>query len=165
MKAICPGCGLMLPPRPEAPTHPYIGASAECWALYGELLSREFQHPAYFRVHQLTVDTYAVQHPGSPERRAVQSVGLHLMTLCLVVEDGVDPSEGPALHKRFVRRPAFRWLEPPRPNGQLTTADALRSRNPEEHAQAVTAWGRDVWAAWAPHHHTVRGWIEESAAS
>ena len=87
------------------------------------------------------------------------------MTLCLVVEDGVDPSEGPAPHKRFVRRPASRWLEPPRPNRQLTTADALRSRNPEEHAQAVTAWGRDVWAAWAPHHHTVRGWIEESAPS
>jgi uncharacterized protein DUF5946 len=165
VKSACPGCGLVLQPQPEAPKHPYIGASAECWALYGELLAREFHHPAYFRVHQLTVDTYAVQHPGSPERRATQSVGLHLMTLCLIVEDGVDPSEGPALHKRLVRRPAFRWLEPPRPNGQLTAADALRSPNPEEHAQAVTAWGQDVWEAWAPHHQTVCGWIEESAAS
>jgi hypothetical protein len=162
VKPTCPGCGLALPPQPEAPKHPYIGASAECWALYGELLAREFQHPAYFRVHQLTVDTYAVQHPGSPERRSIQSVGLHLMTLCLIVEDGVDPLDGPALHKRFVRRPAFRWLAPPRPNGHLTVADALRSRNPEEHAKAARGWGEDVWESWAPHHRTVRGWIAES---
>lgn len=126
------------------------------------LLAREFQNPAYFSVHQLTVDTYAVQHPGSPERRSTQSVALHLMTLCLIVEDGVDPLEGPALHKRFIRRPAFRWLEPPRPNGQLTAADALRSRNPGEHAKAVRAWGEEVWKSWAPHHQTVRGWIAES---
>jgi hypothetical protein len=162
MKSTCPGCGLVLPPQREAPRHPYIGASAGCWALYGELLAREFQNPAYFSVHQLTVDTYAVQHPGSPERRSTQSVALHLMTLCLIVEDGVDPLEGPALHKRFIRRPAFRWLEPPRPNGQLTAADALRSRNPGEHAKAVRAWGEEVWKSWAPHHQTVRGWIAES---
>lgn len=162
MKSTCPGCGLVLPPQREARRHPYIGASAECWALYGELLAREFQNPAYFSVHQLTVDTYAVQHPGSPERRSTQSVALHLMTLCLIVEDGVDPLEGPALHKRFIRRPAFRWLEPPRPNGQLTAADALRSRNPGEHAKAVRAWGEDVCESWAPHHQTVRGWIAES---
>jgi hypothetical protein len=162
VKSTCPGCGLVLPPQRETPRHPYIGASAECWALYGELLAREFQNPAYFSVHQLTVDTYAVQHPGSPERRSTQSVALHLMTLCLIVEGGVDPLEGPAMHKRFIRRPAFRWLEPPRPNGQLTAADPLRSRNPEEHAKAVRAWGEDVWESWAPHHQTVRGWIAQS---
>jgi hypothetical protein len=127
VKSTCPGCGLVLPPQPEAPKHPYIGASAECWGLYGALLAREFQHPA-----------------------------------CLIVEDGVDPLDGPALHKRFVRRPAFRWLAPPRPNGHLTVADALRSRNPEEHAKAARAWGEDVWESWAPHHQTVRGWIAES---
>jgi hypothetical protein len=33
---------------------------------------------------------------------------------------------------------------------------------PEEHAKAVTAWGEDVWEAWAPHHQIVRGWIAES---
>ena len=152
----------MLPARPGAPTHAYIGASAECWALFGELLAREFQDPDYFGVHQLTVDAYAVQHPGSPERRSIQSVGLHLMTLCLIVEDGADPADGPALHKRFVRRVEFTWLEPPRPNGRLTVADTVGSRTPDEHAEAVMAWGRDVWDAWAPHHATVRGWIEQS---
>ena len=156
----CPGCGLELAARPGAPSHPYIGASAECWALFGDLLAREYQDPAYFRVHQLTVDTYAAQHPGVPERRSIQSVGLHLMTLCMVVEDDVDPAQGPKLHKRFVSRPVFHWLEPPQPNGRLTVADTLGANSPEEHRDAVHAWGRDVWDAWAIHHQTVRSWLE-----
>ena len=72
----CPGCGLALPARPDAPKHPYVGASAECWAVYGEVLAREYEDPAYFRVHQLTVDAYAVQHPGAPERRSISNPSL-----------------------------------------------------------------------------------------
>ena len=49
----------------DGPTHPYYGCSPACWARYGEVLAREFQDPAYFGLHQLTVDAYAVQHPGS----------------------------------------------------------------------------------------------------
>ena len=108
----CTGCGLVLPVR-EAPSHAYLGSSPACWALYGEVLAREYSDPAYSRVHQLTVDTYAVQHPGVPARRSIQSVAVHLMTLCLVLEDGADPREGPKLHKRFVESPSFHWLEPP----------------------------------------------------
>jgi len=158
----CPGCGLALATQPGAPTHPYIGASAECWALFGELLAREFQDPAYFRAHQLTVDTYAVQHPGDPERRSIQSVGLHLMTLCMVVEDDADPLQGPKLHTRFVRRPIFHWLEPPHPNGRLTVVDALAPQSPEAHRDAVYAWARDIWDAWAVHHQTARSWLTEA---
>ena len=36
-------------------------------------------------IHRLSVDTYAVQHPGVPERRSIQSVAVHLMCLCLVL--------------------------------------------------------------------------------
>jgi Family of unknown function (DUF5946) len=157
----CPGCGLALPIR-RGPAHPYIGASPACWALFGEVLAREFGDPAYFRLHQLTVDTYAVQHPGAPERRSIQSIALHLMTLCLVVEDGADPREGPKLHKRLVGRVPFHWLEPPRPNGRITVADVVRARTPAEHERAVEAWARDVWAAWEPHHPTIRRWIEQA---
>ena len=92
----CPGCRLLLP-EGEGATHPYIGSSPACWALFGDILAREYSDPAYFRRHQLTVDTYAVQHPGRPERRSVQSVALHLVTLCLILEDGADPGDGPTL--------------------------------------------------------------------
>jgi hypothetical protein len=80
--SVCPGCGLVVPAT-DGPTHEYFGSSPGGRPLFRRAVGREFSDPAYFAVHQVTVDTYAVQHPGRPERRSVQSVGLHLMTLCL----------------------------------------------------------------------------------
>lgn len=157
----CQGCGLVLPER-RGPAHPYLGCSPSCWAVYGEVLAREYGDPAFFRVHQLTVDTYAVQHPGVPERRSIQSVALHLITLCLVIEEGTDPSDGPTLHRRLAKRSRFDWLAPPRPNGRITISDVRGAANAAEHGRLVHAWARDVWAAWAPHHATVRRWIDNS---
>jgi hypothetical protein len=125
-------------------------------------MAREFNDTAYAPVHQMTTDTYAVQHPGVPGRRTIQSVALHLMTLCLVVEKGADPLDGPRLHQRMVARSAFHWLEPPRPNGSMTVADLLRAEDPADHGRLVAAWARDVWDAWAPHHSIVRRWIEQT---
>jgi len=159
----CPGCGLDLPAS-DGPTHAYIGASPPCWGLYGELLAREFEDRARFALHQLTVDTYAVQHPGVPERRTKQSVGLHLMTLCLVLERGADPAEGPRLHKHFVERPDWPWLDPPRPNGTLIVANVLEAATVQEHHARVRAWAADVWAAWEPHHEAVHRWLDAALA-
>jgi hypothetical protein len=156
----CPGCGLVLPER-GGPVHSYLGSSPACWALYGEVLAREYSDPACFRVHQLTVDAYAVQHPGVPERRSIQSVALHLVTLCLVLERGADPAAGPQLHKHLTKRGGFRWLEPPEPNGQITVADVHRAATATEHRCSVQAWAREVWGAWAAHHTTVRHWIAD----
>ncbi len=160
----CPGCGLALPARPGLPTHPYIGASPECWERFGELLAREYEDPAYLRIHQLTVDAYAAQHPGNPERRAIQSVAVHLMTLAMVLEDGLDPRRGPPLHKRMVRRADYEWLEPPSMEGRMTVLDVLQAKTPCEHERLVRAWAEDVWEAWAAHHRRVRVWIEQSLA-
>jgi hypothetical protein len=57
--------------------------SPACWARYGELLSVQYSDPERMAFHQLIVDTYAVQHPDGDDPRAIQSVGIHLMTLCL----------------------------------------------------------------------------------
>lgn len=128
-------------------------------------MAREFGNPAYFGVHQLTVDTYAVQHPGSPDRRSIQSVGLHLMTLGLFLHGDADVSAGPALHKRIMaNRPDFHWLAPPPMSGRKTIADALEARSAREHEKLVREWARDVWEAWAPHHRMVREWVEQSLA-
>ena len=61
----CTGCGALVPDTP-GPTHRYIGASPQCWALFGEVLAREYSDFRYASVHQLTVDSYAAQHPGTP---------------------------------------------------------------------------------------------------
>ena len=157
----CPGCGARLPPV-DAPAHPYIGASTGCWALYGRVLERAYADPVCRDVLQLVVDAYACQHPGEPGRRSAQSVGIHLMTLCMVLEDGADPRDGPRLHKRMVARPAFAWLEPPAHRGAAAAHALAESPTPAAYVDGAWAFARDVWRAWAPHHATVRGWIAPS---
>ena len=157
----CPGCGLRLATS-DGPAHPYIGASPACWALYGRALARAYSDPVCREVLQLAVDAYACQHPGEPGRRSAQSVGIHLMTLCMVLEDGADPREGPKLHGRMVARPTFTWLAPPRERGQVTVAALLDAPTRGAYVDAVWAWARDVWRAWQPHHGVARTWIAPS---
>src|SRR5690242_13134412 len=109
---ICPGCGLALAEVREA-THPYIGASAACWSLYTNVLGTIYGDAARMPLLQLVVDTYAVQHPGRPGRQSAQSVGIHLLTLCLCLESGAEPATVGRLHKHAVERRVFPWLEPP----------------------------------------------------
>ena len=154
----CPGCGLTAPasggPAPEEHR-----ASAACWAMYGQLLSRSYTDPDYRAVHQMLVDAYAAQHAGGRSRREVQTVALCLMTLCLFVEDGVPVADGPRLHQQMAaRRPPFRWLEPPPQQSLLTVADVLCARSVDEHEQLARRWAGQVWQAWSAHHDTVRQW-------
>ena len=87
MIVLCPDCGA-LTPDVDGPTHPYVGASVGCWAMYGEVLAKEYGEYRYPSVHRLTVDAYSVQHPGTPSRRSIQSVAVHLVSLYLVLERG-----------------------------------------------------------------------------
>ena len=59
----CPQCGVDLPDE-DGPTHRYLGASPACWAAYCQALEREYADPAFFKNHRMTVDAYALQHPG-----------------------------------------------------------------------------------------------------
>ena len=59
----CLGCGGEFREM-DGPTHPYVLSSAGCWAAYGELLALEYEDRTYAVVNRLSVDTYAVQHPG-----------------------------------------------------------------------------------------------------
>lgn len=162
--AVCPGCGLSTA-EGGATTPQEMSASAACFALYGQVLARSYTHPAYRRVHQMVVDAYAAQHAGGTGRRVVQSTALCLMTLCLFVEEDVDPLEGPALHKRMVaHRPAFTWLAPPSQPGLMTVADVVAATDAFEHCKLVREWGQQVWQAWVPHHATIRVWNAQALA-
>lgn len=154
----CPGCRAVLPAR-TGPTHPYMLSSAACWANSRSILASSYEHPERRPVHQLVVDAFAVQHPGAPGRREAQSVGLHLMTLCMMLEEGADPKQGPALHKRMIERPVFRWLEPPVDRGSVTATDVAGATDAAGHVDAVRRWAQSAWEAWEPHHATVRDWI------
>src|SRR6266536_812239 len=159
--SVCPGCGLQLPLH-GGPTHAYVGASPACWSLYGQLPMAFGMTAVGDTVRRLVLDTYAVQHPGTPQMRSVQSVAVHAMGLCVLLERGGEERRvKPVLGRRPTRRaPALHWLEPPRPNGTLTVRGILGAEGAENYATAVKAWAADVWAAWEPHHNTVRRWLD-----
>lgn len=155
----CPGCGADLPAA-EGPTHSYMESSPACWAAFGEVSARCYEDPERQANLQVQVDAYAVQHPGAPGRLSAQSVGIHLMTLCLVLERGADPRDGPRLHTRMVERPVFHWLEPPPTRGEITVLEVLTTGDAKTHVEAVNRWGASAWQAWRAHHATVRAWLD-----
>ena len=154
----CPGCGALVP-NVDGPTHPYLGASPGCWAVYGEVLEKEYGEYHYPPVHRLTVDAYAAQHPGTPSRRSIQSVAVHLISLYVVLERNYDPHRATQLIRRAsTGQQDFVWLEPPASLGAITVLDVREAKDLAEHTERVERWARSVWEAWAPHHETVRKW-------
>ena len=136
--------------------------SPACWVRYGDLLATQYSNPERMAFHQIIVDAYAVQHPGGHDPRAIQSVGIHLMTLCMFLERGADPVLGTRLHRFMVERPVFHHLAPPSSRGRLTVLDVPITGDPAAARRAAYSWAEDTWTAWAAHHQTVRGWVDKS---
>ena len=152
----CPGCGLEKPPSGAAYDRKF-NASAECWAVFEEVLAAEFQSPALFgQAHQLTVDAYAVQHAGG--RHPDKSVCVHLVGLHLALDRGVALTDVPPRLRRLAGRTS-RWprFELPEAKAALTVEHvALAGGAIPEHVRRVRDWATAVWECWAPHHAAVR---------
>jgi hypothetical protein len=161
MKTVrCFGCGGEYPDV-DGPTHRYMASTPGCWAIYGDILAREFNSPVeYFGVHRLTVDAYAVQHPGLNDRQSIQSVGFHLIRLCLFLEHGLTAEKAnEAMLEAAGRKHEFFRLDPPASMGPITAADVHRAKSGSEHQAIVSEWAHYSWQAWADHHGTVRSWL------
>lgn len=66
----CMWCKGMFPTL-NGPVHKYMESTPGCWATFGRVLAREYEDQRLFGVHRLTVDSYAVQHPGVPNRQSI----------------------------------------------------------------------------------------------
>lgn len=158
----CFGCGALVCGGGGNP-HPYIGASEGCWEVYSEILGREYGPYGYPECHRLTVDTYAVQHPGTPSRRSIQSVAVHLISLHLILERGLSAGDATeAIRGSLKDASRFDWLDPPSFAGTLTVLDVHRTANLESHSAGVRRWAESVWEAWRDYHGTVAAWIGSS---
>jgi CTP:molybdopterin cytidylyltransferase MocA len=160
----CPGCGARFAPIGAQAVHPYLGASASCWAAFGELLAREFGDPAYYGgIHRHTVDAYAAQHPGEDGRRQRQSVALHLIGLCHWLEGDLESVRLNAITGRLTESARdWPWLQPPS-FYEMTVLDVLTAADAEEHGLLVRRWAEAVWDAWRAHQPTVRRWAARAA--
>src|SRR4029079_6477186 len=100
-ETICPGCGLRMPARKTTTTsRGYYHVSDECWGLSTGVLGTEYSDAVLFgQVHQLTVDSYAVQHAGGPHPD--KSLNVHLFGLYLALEQGIRSPYIPPLLQRL----------------------------------------------------------------
>lgn len=156
---ICPGCGGVFPSL-VGPTHRYMTSSASCWDRYGKILAREYSEPTLFTTHRLSVDTYAVQHPGDGSRQAIQSVGLHLARLMVQLENQFLPHEANEVMLRMgVHKTALPLLVPPE-SYEMTVADLPVDGNTEGHIIAVRVWAQCTWKAWTTHHNFISQWVK-----
>jgi len=151
----CPDCRALVPDV-DGPTHAYLGGSAGCWAAWGELQARGYVDLAAAAAMPLAIDAYAAQHPGSEGRRQAQSVWVHLVSLCAILERGLASADGIRLKHEMLRDdPVFPWLARPTDLGELTVLDAAAA--PAEQLGAVVRrWAASVWEAWAAHHGAIR---------
>jgi hypothetical protein len=148
----------------NGPTHAYMESTPGCWAAYGRVLAREYKDLRYFATHGLTVDAYAVQHPGVQSRQSIQSVGVHLVRLCLFLEMGLAQDKAnDAILAAATRKAQYHWLEPPASLGAITVADVEVASGIESHISVVKSWASQMWEAWSPHHASIRSWAHHLA--
>jgi hypothetical protein len=108
------------------------------------------------------VDSYAVQHPGRPSPQSIQSVGLHLISLSLVLEHGSTMQQAThALQRGSLSKDIFVWLDPPDDLGRITVVDVRAVDSPEAHVERVWDWARAAWAAWSQHRDRIDQWIRQ----
>ncbi len=147
----------------DGPAHEYIESTPGCWAAYTELLARDYENFQELKdVHRLVVDTYAVQHPGQPSRRSIQSVWTHLISLHFALEYGGPSADTWRAAMRTIEaQKSLHWLDPPDFTGTLTVADVLQAEDLEHHKLLVRQWAESVRDAWAATLATDISWREE----
>ncbi len=144
---ICFACAANVPVS-TGPTHGYMSSSPGCWAVYGEVLTREYSDPALFkRSHRLTVDAYAVQHTGDLSvQRTRQSLWVHLTSLYAVLELGWPHQRA----TRLLQTLAGRAFTRPRvsPGTFDVAVDVVWSSPLDVHDEMVERWARSALETW-----------------
>jgi hypothetical protein len=149
----CPGCGAVI--AGGGPVHAYVRSSPGCWQLFGELQAQARERP------QIVVDTYMVQHPGDgTDRRARQSVFLHLAGLCAKLEHDLPDEHTRRLLERALQgRLDFPVLERTGP-GRLNVNHLAGAVDKADYERRAHEWANAVWETWAGAHERIRALVE-----
>lgn len=137
---------------------------AGCLQLFEEILAREFSDYRYGKIHRLTVDAYALQHPDK-YMRSGKSFAAHLTGMCAAIErEDVLPTNQ-LIQKWLSTNPQIQKpAHIPERRGALTITYVYNAADSDEHVKRVREWARDVWAAWAEHHELARWLITDATA-
>ena len=157
----CPQCGAIVPDI-DGPTHAYVPSAPGCWAAFGALRADEMLRFAGSEANNLVVDTYMAQHPGDgSDRRDRQSVFVHLVSLCAVLEQGASPARSPeVLRAVLARRMEFPVMRRTGGPGDLTVLSVADPTSVEDHNARVRRWADSVWESWREYQPTIRAALD-----
>ena len=110
--------------------------------------------------HRLSVDTYAVQHPGDDSRQAIQSVGLHLARLMVQLDTPRLPHQTNKVMQGFAKHKASLARLTPPASFSMTIADIVPFIGTDTHAAMVKKWAQSTWQDWHLAHDYIRNWAE-----
>jgi hypothetical protein len=157
----CRQCGAVVPDI-DGPVHAYVPSAPGCWAAFGALRADEMLRFPGSEAHNLVVDAYMAQHPGDGmDRRDRQSVFVHLVSLCAVIEREASPSRSPDVLRGVLARQAeFPVLRRARGPGDLTVLSVMDATSVEDHDARLRAWAGSVWESWREHHPAIRAALD-----
>lgn len=157
----CPLCR-RIDPITESATPTHLATTAVCWAHYRRTVAREYRDPERWTLRGLTRDAYGAQHAGGRSRSAVAATGVHLIGLSLALDRGLDAEGVGTVRAAAVDRlsEGLSWLEPPTSVVEPSIQQVAEAEDIDQYSELVQRWAAEVWAAWAPHHPTVRRWID-----
>ena len=116
-------------------------------------------------MHPLIVDAYMAQHPGYATASGRRSVAVHLVGLCLRLDQRVpDAAVRRIMTCVFPDKPDLAPLAPVPPLGEVTVASLLNAPDLETHTTRAQAWAAAVWRAWTAFHPRVRVWADAAKA-
>lgn len=147
------------------PKHAYIGSDAGCWDIFCSVLAKEYlEYNELWQTHGFTVDAYAAQHPGSPNRKEIQSVFMHLTRLYLQLEKGLRGSEANLAMKNIIKhKNEYVWLSPvPDFSGTVNVSNVAKAKDINEHKVIIEKWAWSVWNAWSEHHDTIKYFVQKN---
>lgn len=161
----CPGCHALVPDV-EGPVHPYVPSAPGCWRAFGEVQADESLRFGYPRAHRLVVDAYMAQHPGDGrDRRDRQSVFVHLVALCALLERGMPPT---VVTRKLGRLTGghvdFPHLCRAAGPGEVTVLDLVGAADLHDYTDRARRWADAVWESWAQHHDLIRAALDRSLA-
>lgn len=154
----CPGCGALVPDI-DGPVHKYVPSSPGCWKAFGEVQAAEAQRFGHPAAHRLVVDAYMAQHPGDGrDRRDRQSVFVHLVGLCAVLEHGLPQPFATSLLGQVIRQRGgdFPTLQRTGAPGSVTVLHMAGAADPTDYERRALEWATSVWASWSAQHELIR---------
>lgn len=130
---------------------------------FGELQADEMQRFRYPPAHRLVVDAYMAQHPGDgTDRRGRQSVFVHLVGLCAVLELGMPAERVGVMFRRVLQGVEdFPILHRSAGAGAVTVNHLVGTRDLADYDQRARTWASAVWRSWSDHHDVVRQTVGE----